>query len=80
MRLGSYISATNLGPMGWAIPPRVEAKSARPELPLVVVTGDGYHADARHGRRTPTRVVIGIPAIFVVINNAALGNVRLKAV
>ncbi|MDD5641146.1 MAG: thiamine pyrophosphate-dependent enzyme, partial [Syntrophales bacterium] len=37
----TYISATNLGPMGWAIPAGIGAKLARPERPLAVVTGDG---------------------------------------
>ena len=37
----TYISATNLGPMGWAIPAGVGAKLARPDRPCVVITGDG---------------------------------------
>jgi len=45
----SYISATNLGPMGWAIPAGIGAKAARPDRPLVVVTGGRLHVDARHG-------------------------------
>ena len=73
----SYISATNLGPMGWAIPAGIGAKAARPERPLVVVTGDGCML--MHGMEIQTAARYGIPAIFVVINNGALGNVWLRA-
>lgn len=44
-----YLSATNLGPMGWAIPAGIGAKLARPKQPCCVVTGDG-------GRDYPTPV------------------------
>ena len=74
----SYISATNLGPMGWAIPAGIGAKAARPELPLAVVTGDGCML--MHGMEIQTAARYGLPVIFVVINNGALGNVWLRAV
>ena len=74
----SYISATNLGPMGWAIAAGIGAKAARPELPLVVVTGDGCML--MHGLEIQTAARYGIAAIFVVINNSALGNVWLRAI
>jgi acetolactate synthase-1/2/3 large subunit len=73
----SYISATNLGPMGWAIPAGIGAKAARPDRPLVVVTGDGCML--MHGMEIQTAARYGIAAIFVVINNGALGNVWLRA-
>jgi len=74
----SYLSATNLGPMGWAIPAGIGAKAARPEHPLVVVTGDGCML--MHGMEIQTAARYGIAAIFLVINNAALGNVWLRAI
>jgi acetolactate synthase-1/2/3 large subunit len=74
----SYISATNLGPMGWAIPAGIGAKAARPDRPLAVVTGDGCMM--MHGMEIQTAARYGIAAIFVVINNGALGNVWLRAV
>jgi acetolactate synthase-1/2/3 large subunit len=73
----SYISATNLGPMGWAIPAAVGAKAARPEPPLAVVTGDGCML--MHGMEIQTAARYGIAVIFVVLNNSALGNVWLRA-
>jgi acetolactate synthase-1/2/3 large subunit len=74
----SYISATNLGPMGWAIPAGIGAKAARPARPLAVVTGDGCML--MHGLEIQTAARYGIAVIFVVINNGALGNVWLRAV
>lgn len=73
----TYISATNLGPMGWAIPAGIGAKAARPERPLAVVTGDGCML--MHGMEVQTAARYGLPAVFVVINNGALGNVWLRA-
>lgn len=73
----TYISATNLGPMGWAIPAGIGAKVARLERPLAVVTGDGCML--MHGMEIQTAARYGLPVIFVVINNGALGNVWLRA-
>jgi acetolactate synthase-1/2/3 large subunit len=73
----SYLSSTKLGPMGWAIPAGIGAKLARPERPLVVVTGDGCML--MHGIEIHTASRYGIPVIFLVINNSALGNVWLRA-
>jgi acetolactate synthase-1/2/3 large subunit len=73
----TYLSATNLGPMGWAIPAGIGAKLARPERPLVVVTGDGCML--MHGMEIQTAGRYGIPVVFLVINNSALGNVWLRA-
>lgn len=74
----TYLSATNLGPMGWAIPAGIGAKAAHPSRPLVVVTGDGCML--MHGMEIQTAARYGLAAIFLVINNAALGNVWLRAV
>lgn len=72
-----YISATNLGPMGWAIPAGIGAKLARPESPCVVITGDGCML--MHGMEIQTAARFGVPVIWVVVNNGALGNVYLRA-
>jgi acetolactate synthase-1/2/3 large subunit len=73
----TYISATNLGPMGWAIPAGIGAKLACPGRPLAVVTGDGCML--MHGLEIQTAARYHVPVIFVVINNGALGNVWLRA-
>ncbi len=73
----TYISATNLGPMGWAIPAGVGVKVARPDRPCVVITGDGCML--MHGLEIQTAARFGLPVIYVVINNSAFGNVWLRA-
>jgi len=73
----TYISATNLGPMGWAIPAAVGVACAQPTRKVAVITGDGcMHM---HGLEVATAARYALPIVFVVVNNAALGNVWLRA-
>jgi acetolactate synthase I/II/III large subunit len=72
-----YISATNLGPMGWAIPAAIGAKLALPDVSLACVTGDGCML--MHGIEIHTAARYGVDITYVVINNGALGNVWLRA-
>jgi acetolactate synthase-1/2/3 large subunit len=73
----TYISATNLGPMGWAIPAAVGVQCARPDRRVAVITGDGCMQ--MHGMEVQTAARYGLPIIYVVLNNGALGNVWLRA-
>jgi len=73
----TYFSATNIGPMGWAIPAACGIKAARPGVPLAVVTGDGCML--MHGMDIQTAARYGLAVVYVVINNEALGNVWLRA-
>ncbi|HEY7666230.1 MAG TPA: thiamine pyrophosphate-binding protein [Xanthobacteraceae bacterium] len=73
----SYISATNLGPMGWAIPAAVGVQCARPDRRVAVITGDGCMQ--MHGLEVGTAARYQLPIVYVVINNDALGNVWLRA-
>jgi acetolactate synthase I/II/III large subunit len=73
----TYISATNLGPMGWAIPAAVGVQCARPERRVAVITGDGCMQ--MHGIEVQTAARYRLPIVYVVINNSALGNVWLRA-
>jgi acetolactate synthase I/II/III large subunit len=73
----TYISATNLGPMGWAIPAAVGVQCARPDRRVAVITGDGCMQ--MHGLELQTAARYRLPIVYVVINNAALGNVWLRA-
>jgi acetolactate synthase-1/2/3 large subunit len=73
----SYISATNLGPMGWAIPAAVGVQCARPDQRVAVITGDGCMQ--MHGLEVGTAARYRLPIVYVVINNGALGNVWLRA-
>ncbi|WP_068468841.1 thiamine pyrophosphate-binding protein [Candidatus Protochlamydia phocaeensis] len=73
----TYISATNLGPMGWAIPAAIGVQCAQPDKKVAVITGDGcMHMQ---GIEVATAARYQLPIIYVVINNAALGNVWLRA-
>ena len=74
---GGVRSATNLGPMGWAIPAAIGGKLARPDTPVAVITGDGCMR--MHGMEIATAARYRVPVIFVVSNNSALGNVYLRA-
>ena len=73
----TYISATNLGPMGWAIPAAVGVQCAQPGRRVAVITGDGCML--MHGLEVQTAARYGLPIIYVVLNNGALGNVWLRA-
>jgi acetolactate synthase I/II/III large subunit len=73
----TYISATNLGPMGWAIPAAIGVQCARPDHRVAVITGDGCMQ--MHGMEIQTAARYGLPIIYVVLNNCALGNVWLRA-
>ena len=63
----TYISATNLGPMGWAIPAAIGVQCARPDRRVAVITGDGcMHM---HGLEVQTAARYRLPIIYLVINN-----------
>lgn len=72
-----FLTAAALGPMGWGIPAGVGAKAARPDAPVIVFTGDGCMR--MHGMEVQTAARFGLPVIFMVSNNSALGNVWLRA-
>jgi acetolactate synthase-1/2/3 large subunit len=73
----TYISATNLGPMGWAIPAAIGVQCARPDRRVAVITGDGCMQ--MHGLELQTAARYRLPIIYLVLNNGALGNVWLRA-
>lgn len=73
----TYISATNLGPMGWAIAAAVGVQCAQPQRRVAAITGDGCMRMG--GMEVATAARYQLPILFVVINNAALGNVWLRA-
>lgn len=73
----THFSLTNLGPMGGAIPLGIGAKVARPELPLIVVTGDGCML--MHGMEIHTAARENIPMIIAVMNNQSYGNIYYRA-
>ena len=66
------------GAMGWAIPASIGAKMARPSAPVVAVVGDGCML--MQGMEIQTASRYGLNGIiFVVLNNKAHGNPKLRA-
>jgi acetolactate synthase I/II/III large subunit len=72
-----YLSLTNLGPMGGAIPLGIGAKLARPGRPVVVATGDGCML--MHGLEIHTAARHEVPLIVLVFDNRAYGNIWYRA-
>lgn len=72
-----FFSATGIGPMGWAIAASIGVAKALPEECIAVVTGDGCML--QNGVELATAARYSLKILFVVINNAALGNVYLRA-
>jgi len=72
-----FFSATGIGPMGWAIAAATGVACALPGTKIAVVTGDGCML--QNGFELATAARYNLDILFVVINNAALGNVYLRA-
>lgn len=72
-----FHSATGIGPMGWAIAAAAGVACALPGSKVAVVTGDGCML--QNGLELATAARYQLPILFLVLNNAALGNVYLRA-
>jgi len=73
----TYLSATNIGPMGAAIPMGVGAAAARPHRPHIVFTSDGCML--MHGNELHPAARDGHKVIVVVLNNHSYGNIWYRA-
>lgn len=69
-------SATTLGPMGWAIAASLGVATALPATPVAVVTGDACML--ANGTEIQTAARYGLKILYVVMNNAACGNLYLR--
>lgn len=63
----------DFAPMGWAIGAAIGAAFADPRHPVVCLTGDGSYL--MNGQEISVAQSAGLPVIFVVLNDAALGMV-----
>jgi len=70
---GTFFSSTGLGTMGWGFPAAIGAKTARPDVPVVDIAGDGSFNMTEHS--LATSVLEGLPVIVFLINNFSLGMV-----
>ena len=76
-RPDTHYSLTNFGPMGGAIPLAIGAKFARPDRPMMVVTGDGCML--MHGMEIHTAAREKLPMVIAVMNNHSYGNIYYRA-
>jgi acetolactate synthase-1/2/3 large subunit len=70
---GTFFSSTGLGTMGWGFPAAIGAKTARPNVPVVDIAGDGSFNMTEHS--LATSVLEDLPVIVFLINNSSLGMV-----
>lgn len=69
-----FQAALEFAPMGWAIGSAIGVALARPGDPVVCITGDG--AMLMNGQEITVALQEGLPVIYVVLNDAALGMVK----
>lgn len=65
-----YIHSSFFHRMGWSVPGAIGAQIARPEERTVVLVGDGSFTMT--GSAVLTAVELGLPVVFIVLNNATL--------
>jgi acetolactate synthase-1/2/3 large subunit len=71
---GTFFCPGGTAGMGWALPAAVALKLARPDRPVVGVTGDGGFMMSVNA--ISTAVQYELPLIWVVLNDSSLGMVR----
>ena len=64
---GTFFSSTGLGTMGWGFPAAIGAKTARPNVPVVDIAGDGSFNMTENS--LATSVLEDLPVIVFLINN-----------
>jgi acetolactate synthase-1/2/3 large subunit len=69
----TFFTSGGLGTMGWGFPAAIGAKTARPDVPVVDIAGDGSFGMTENSMATS--VEEGIPVVVVVLNNQMLGMV-----
>lgn len=72
----TFLSASRTAPMGWGLSAAIGGAFASGGAPVVAFTGDGCMR--MHGMEIATAVRYGLPVLFVVCNNGALGNVYYR--
>lgn len=70
----TYLSTGYMGTLGWGFPTALGAKVAKPDVPVVSVTGDGGFLFNIQELATAVQHRIGV--VVLLFNNNAYGNVR----
>ncbi len=71
---GLFRASLNFASMGWAIGSSIGTALARPDKPVVCITGDG--SLLMNGQEITVAVEEKIPVVFVVLNDSAYGMVK----
>ena len=74
-RPGHWLDPGPFGCLGVGPPYALGVKAARPDAQVVVIAGDG--AFGLNGFEFETLVRFGLPAVFVIGNDAAWGEIRI---
>ncbi len=69
----TFLSSGGLGTMGWGFPAAIGAKTAKPQVPVVDIAGDGSFGMTENN--LATAVEEKLPVIVIVLNNRMLGMV-----
>ncbi len=70
----TFITSGGLGTMGYGLPAAVGAKLGKPEVPVVVISGDGSFQMSMQELGTMKHYGIGVK--IILLNNCRLGMVR----
>jgi acetolactate synthase I/II/III large subunit len=70
----TYLASAYQGTLGWGVATAIGAKAARPDLPLVAISGDGGFMF--NVQELASAVQHNIPVVIVLMNDGAYGNVR----
>ena len=73
-RSNTFFCPGGMAGMGWSLPAALGLKLARPDQPVVSVTGDGGFMMSVHA--LSTAVQYSLPLVCVVMNDGGLGMVR----
>jgi acetolactate synthase-1/2/3 large subunit len=70
----TFISPGYQGTLGWGVATAIGVKVARPDVPVVAVSGDGGFLF--NAQELATAVQQRIPVVIMLVNDGAYGNVR----
>lgn len=71
---GLFRASLNFASMGWAIGSAIGTALARPDKPVVCITGDG--SLLMNGQEITVAVEENLPVVFVVLNDSGYGMVK----
>ncbi len=72
----TFLTTNGLSSMGYAIPGAIAAKMARPDRPVLAMTGDGGFLMYTGEMETLAR--LKLPITVVVFNDASLSSIKVK--